>query len=168
MLFACDSTILCLLDICRVFTSCWGWNFKELLRNKLRFTSGWAEVLTTEYTHRVAMDTFWRKFHHDGKISPAWWGWRVHTLQPFEFIYHHEQSCGVNFSWEGRYTPTISTLPLYVLCGSGHFSFCSNIQILNRLAWHELIFLPILCVSLIMANKWGICVVIIDGHRNCV
>ncbi len=23
-------------------------------------------------THRVAMATFWRAFHHDGKISPAW------------------------------------------------------------------------------------------------
>ncbi len=25
--------------------------------------------------HIVAMSTFWRTFHHDGKISPAWWGW---------------------------------------------------------------------------------------------
>jgi hypothetical protein len=30
-------------------------------------------------THRVANATFWRTFHHDGKISPAWWGWGVHA-----------------------------------------------------------------------------------------
>jgi hypothetical protein len=30
--------------------------------------------------------------------------------------YHHLQSCSVRFSWEGRYTPTISSLLLYVLC----------------------------------------------------
>ncbi len=32
---------------------------------------------TTEST-RVAMATFWPTFHHDGKISPAWSGGRVH------------------------------------------------------------------------------------------
>ncbi len=30
--------------------------------------------------HRVAMATFWRIFHQDGKSSPAWWGWGVHAL----------------------------------------------------------------------------------------
>ncbi len=29
----------------------------------------------SQCTHRVATATFWRKFHHDGKISPAWRGW---------------------------------------------------------------------------------------------
>ncbi len=29
--------------------------------------------------HRVATATFWRTFHHDGKISPGWWGWEVHA-----------------------------------------------------------------------------------------
>ncbi len=32
-------------------------------------------------------------------------------------IYHHVQSCSLRSSWQGRYTPTISTLPPYVLCG---------------------------------------------------
>jgi hypothetical protein len=27
--------------------------------------------MTTEYTHRVAMATFWRTFHHDGKNKPS-------------------------------------------------------------------------------------------------
>ncbi len=35
---------------------------------------------------------------------------------PFNYIYHYVQSWGVRSSWEGRYTPPISTLPLYVLC----------------------------------------------------
>ncbi len=39
------------------------------------------------------------------------------TPSPFHYIYHHIQSCSVRSSWEGRYTPPISPLPLYVLCG---------------------------------------------------
>ncbi len=42
------------------------------------------------------------------------------TPSPFHSIYHHEQSCGVRFSWEGRYTPPISPLTLYVICGYNH------------------------------------------------
>ncbi len=75
--------------------SSWGWNFKELLRNKLRFTRGSTELLTAEYTQSGNghfLDTFWRIFHHDGKIRPAWCGWRVHCPPPFHSIYHHEQS----------------------------------------------------------------------------
>jgi hypothetical protein len=33
---------------------------------------------------------------------------------------HHGQSCGVRSSWEGRYTPLISTLHLHVLCGGSN------------------------------------------------
>jgi hypothetical protein len=62
------------------------------------------------------MAIFWRTFYHDGKISPAWWG-RGCTPSPFHSICHHEQSCAVRSSWEGRYTPPISPLPIYVLCG---------------------------------------------------
>ncbi len=39
----------------------------------------------SQSTHRVASATFWRTFHHDGKISPAWGGWawvRVDTAYP--------------------------------------------------------------------------------------
>ncbi len=66
--------------------------------------------------HRVAIATFCT-FHHDDIISPAWLGWGVHS--PFHSIYHHEQSCGVQYtsSWEGRFTHPIISLPLYVLCG---------------------------------------------------
>jgi hypothetical protein len=30
-------------------------------------------------THRVVLSTFWRAFHHDGKINPGWCGWGVHA-----------------------------------------------------------------------------------------
>ncbi len=47
--------------------------------------------------------------------QPGGGGWC--TSSPFHSIYHHEQSYGVRSSWEGGYTPHISTLPLYVLWG---------------------------------------------------
>ncbi len=37
------------------------------------------------------------------------------TPTPFHYIYPHLQSCGVRSSWKGRFTPPISTLPLYVV-----------------------------------------------------
>jgi hypothetical protein len=39
------------------------------------------------------------------------------TLITFHYIYHHVKCCSVRSSWEVRYAPPISTLPLYVLCG---------------------------------------------------
>ncbi len=45
-------------------------------------------------------------------------GCTLHAPSPFHSIYHHKQSCGVPSSWEGRYTPPISPLPLYVTSGS--------------------------------------------------
>ncbi len=42
--------------------------------------------------------------------QPGEGGWC--TATPFHYIYHHIQS------WEGRYTPPISTLPQCVLCAS--------------------------------------------------
>ncbi len=33
-------------------------------------------------THRVAIADFWRTSHHDGKISPGWWGWGMHGARP--------------------------------------------------------------------------------------
>ncbi len=116
-------------------------------------------------TRRVAMATFWRTFHHDGRIIPAPFAvstitYRVvvytpaeradhrahrvamatlsvvHSIMmeqwtqpgegwgcapaPFQCIYHHVQSCCVRSSWECRYTHPISTLYLYVLCGTDH------------------------------------------------
>jgi hypothetical protein len=39
------------------------------------------------------------------------------TPNPFFYIYHHVQSCGVRLYRKGRYTPLISSSPLNVLCG---------------------------------------------------
>ena len=68
--------------------------------------------------HRVAMATFWRTFHHDGKINPAWWGWGVHA-RPFHstitskvMVYAPAERADT--------LPYISPLPLYVLCGIEH------------------------------------------------
>jgi hypothetical protein len=30
--------------------------------------------------HRVVTADFWRTFHHEGKISPGWWGWGMQAL----------------------------------------------------------------------------------------
>ncbi len=72
---------------------------------------------TTEYRHRVETDTFWRKFHHNGKICQGWCGEDGGcTPTPFHSIYHHLQSCDVRSSWEGWYTHPISFLVIYLLC----------------------------------------------------
>ncbi len=79
------------------------------------------------WVHRVAMTTFWRTLHHDGKISPGWWGWRCMST-PFHYIYHHVQSCIVFTSAERSDTlPLFFTLRLYVLCG-----FTQRIEIWRR------------------------------------
>ncbi len=50
---------------------------------------------------------------------------RVHrvamaTFTSFHYVYHHVQSCRVRSNLEGRYTPSISSIPLYVLCAIYH------------------------------------------------
>ncbi len=43
--------------------------------------------------YRVATAAFWGTFHHDGKISPGWWGWGC-TPTTFHYSsYHQVQSC---------------------------------------------------------------------------
>jgi len=55
--------------------------------------------------NRETMSTFWRTFHHEGKISENGEGGGAPP-----FIYHHVQSCGVRSSWEVRYTPPLTWL----------------------------------------------------------
>jgi hypothetical protein len=43
----------------------------------------WKYVQDAELTQSGNRRFFWRTFHHDGKISPGWWGWwggEVHAL----------------------------------------------------------------------------------------
>jgi hypothetical protein len=64
-------------------------------------------------THSVATAAFWRTFLHDGKISPGWWAWGVHA-HPLSLYLPSRTTlqCTVRSSWEGRYTPSISSQPL--------------------------------------------------------
>jgi hypothetical protein len=34
-------------------------------------------------THRVATAAFWLTLDHEGKISPVWWGWKMHAYLLF-------------------------------------------------------------------------------------
>ncbi len=38
-----------------------------------------SQAVGPQSTHRVAVTGFWRTFHHDGKISPGWWGCGVNA-----------------------------------------------------------------------------------------
>jgi hypothetical protein len=53
----------------------------------------------TQSTHRVAMATYWRTFHHDSNISPAGEDGGC-TPSSFHSFYHHELSCVARSSWE--------------------------------------------------------------------
>ncbi len=66
--------------------------------------------------HRVAMATFWRTLHHDGKISPAWFG-RGCTPPPHHLsLYLSKVVVDAPAERVNTLTP-ISTLSLYGLCG---------------------------------------------------
>ncbi len=67
--------------------------FPNVLNSSYKFSYSGLELLDcpvaewleseSQSTHRVAMTTFWSTVHHDGKISPPWWGgWRW-TPTPF-------------------------------------------------------------------------------------
>jgi hypothetical protein len=66
-------------------------------------------------SRRVAIADFWCTSHRDGKISPGWWGWRVHA-RPLSAFYHHVQSCSVR-SCLGQIHFMYFIATLYVLCG---------------------------------------------------
>ncbi len=82
-------------------------------------------------THRVAMAmaTFWRTFHHDGKISRPWWGWGGARPIPYD----HKQSCGVPSSSKGRYPPYFFSSPLCTLWVILPRVNCSQVE--NWLRW---------------------------------
>ncbi len=66
--------------------------------------------LRPQSTHRVAIADFWRISYPDGKISPGWCGGGVHA-HSLSAYYRHVQSYSIRSCWEGRYTPSISSLP---------------------------------------------------------
>jgi hypothetical protein len=64
--------------------------------------------------YRVARAIFWRTFHHDGKISPAWWGWRVQALPLSLYLPSPAKLwCTPQLRGQILFSPTISPLSLY-------------------------------------------------------
>jgi hypothetical protein len=63
------------------------------------------------------MATFWRTSIMMEKLAQPGEGGGC-TPIPFLYIYHHVKNCGVRSIGEGRCTLPISTLRLYVLCGT--------------------------------------------------
>jgi hypothetical protein len=61
------------------------------------------------------MTTFWRTFHHDGKISPAWRGWVVYShTHPLSLFLPSQV---VYAAAESAYTLPHFLLYLYEICG---------------------------------------------------
>ncbi len=71
----------------------------------------WKDETAPQSTHRAAMATFWRTFHHYGKTSPAWWWVGVHALPLSLYLPSRAKLWCTLYSWEGRYPPPISPLP---------------------------------------------------------
>ncbi len=106
--------------------------------------------LTTEYTRRVAVATFCHICHHDGKIGPAWWGCGAHP-PPFTLFTITYKLWYIRSSWEGRYTPFIFPLPLYVLCGinwSGNSVLSSMYAVISKAIAYALYFFEEECFLL--------------------
>ncbi len=49
----------------------------SIIRVKSAQAGEGGKIARPQSTQRVATAAFWRTFHHDGKISPGWWGWGV-------------------------------------------------------------------------------------------
>jgi len=65
--------------------------------------------------HRVAMSTCWRTFQHDGKISPAWWGWG-YTPTPFHLYVPSRTKVWCTLQLRGPiHSPYFYSTPVYTL-----------------------------------------------------
>jgi hypothetical protein len=104
-------------------------------------------VLITEYTQ--SGNDYFKSWY-----IPSWWknqpsllrvGGGGRTPTPIHAVYHHVQSYRVYSSCEGRYTPLISNLPLYVLCGADDVVV---VRPANILQWKSVSFLHICSCSL--------------------
>ncbi len=80
--------------------------------------------------HGVATATFWRTFHHDGNISPVWWGGGGVHAHPL-LLYLPSRT--KKLWWEGRYTPPIyfCSIPIFTLC-SKQYCIPGNMQGIGR------------------------------------
>jgi hypothetical protein len=72
---------------------------------------------TRESIKRQAMASFYLLFHHDGKTQPSLVRLRGACPAPFNYIYHHELSCGVRYPpAEKADTLLIFPFYLFILC----------------------------------------------------
>jgi hypothetical protein len=71
-------------------------------------------------THRVEIATFWRTFHHDGKLAQPGEGAWGFTPTPFHYIYHHVYTVVVLYvSAERAGTfPYFNSTPTCTLCAA--------------------------------------------------
>ncbi len=74
--------------------------------------------ITHHRVYRVATAAFLRTVH----FSMIKW-----AKAEEQSIYHHVQSCSVRSSWEGRYTPSVSSLPICTLCYTQWLSFWAHL-----------------------------------------
>jgi hypothetical protein len=90
--------------------------------------SSWSSPQTRDYTNRLAMATFWRKFHHDGKFRPAAREWGVHVhplsicLPPRHELHLHRPLHPLTSKTSERILPVRSTMPLSPSLWSSLFS----------------------------------------------
>ncbi len=75
-----------------------------------RVGGGGAGDWFAHWVHRLAMVTFWRVFHHDGKASPTWCGWGGHALRSLYLKLQAKLWCMLQL--RGQICTPISPLPL--------------------------------------------------------
>ncbi len=73
------------------------------------------------------MATFWRTFHHEGKISPAWRGWEMHA-QPLSLYLPPRAKLWCTLQLRGQiHSPYFSSTPIYIL-------WCTLSDIIGKLS----------------------------------
>jgi hypothetical protein len=81
--------------------------------------------------HRVVTAAFWRTFHHEGKISPGWWGWRGgHLPLPVKL------QCTLQLSGQIHWPCFISSKNMYSVIHSNQYMY------MYSTCWHDHVFPP--------------------------
>jgi hypothetical protein len=92
------------------------WSFSSTASVSGQGSRNLSRSCRSQSTHRVATATFWRIFHHDGKIS--WWGWGVNAHPPLT-IFTITYKVAVYAQAERADTLPLFHLYPYVLYGAG-------------------------------------------------
>jgi len=107
-------------------------------------------VCAVHRVQRVAMTTFWRTFHHDGKISSAWWGWGVQAL-PLSLYLPSQAKLWFALQLRGQiHSSYFSSTPICtVLCGAAPIPYPTSCRL-----WS---YAPLQCRLLTMPNAHAYC-----------